>query len=121
MTYTREQLEKAINWYNNLIYTADGSDYGRAASCIIEKALKDRLADMDNGWQPIETAPRDTIILMLPKIGLPFVGDIWARDCARRSDIEADELVRHMLPNGVIWNCEVNEIESWQPLPTRKD
>jgi hypothetical protein len=129
MTYTREQLEIAIVMAQSSIDLASpDSPYQRQVTKKTTQDLinasRDRLADMDSGWQPIDSAPRDTLILMMPKMGLPFVGDIWARDCVRRSDIDTDELVRHMLPNGVIWNCQVDEIESWRPLPeppTRKD
>lgn len=68
-------------------------------------------------WKDIESAPRDTLILVCPNMGMPFVGDIWHKDCSKRTDIEEDELVRVRLPDGRIWSSNINWLQCWQPLP----
>jgi len=66
-------------------------------------------------WQPMETMPRGEYILILPKMGMPFVGDIW--DCKNRTDIEVVELARHRTAGGSITTYETKEIEAWAHYP----
>lgn len=67
-------------------------------------------------WQPIDdNTPRNAPLLLLPVIGLPFVGDIWS--CAGRTDIEGDELARHRTAGGRIISYNLEEIEAWAHYP----
>ena len=66
-------------------------------------------------WQPIDTAPRNKNIMLMPIRGIPFSGDIW--NCKNRIDIEEDELIRIRCPNGRICTLPITWATHWQDLP----
>ena len=67
-------------------------------------------------WQPIETAPRNKNIMLMPICGIPFSGDIW--NCKNRNDIEEDELIRIRCPDGHIFSTPITWATHWQDLPS---
>jgi len=118
------QSHSDIDLYDDTVETINNPTFitiegvkAKGISETIKAALEIAQAVKDDDWQPIETAPKNTPILILPIIGMGFVGDVW--DCSMRSDIDQDLLVRHRLQNGMIFSMTIDQTEGWKPIESK--
>lgn len=88
------------------------SDY-----CIKATAAWNRRADTrtSSQWQPIETAPRDTLILLLRKVG-PMQSDspVWVGRLCANPDVHYAWLVAK-------GEMALSEFVGWMPLPAKPE